>query len=72
MWVDTADTLLYRVDAEAGEPGPPDRLMVCDDPAPPTRWGRFVRGCACEPYPFDAPLRSYERQWNLALDPDGT
>jgi phosphatidylserine/phosphatidylglycerophosphate/cardiolipin synthase-like enzyme len=72
LWVDSANTLLFRLDTAAGEPSQPDRLMVCDDPAPPTHWGRFVRGCACGPYPFDAPLRSYDRQWNLALDPDGT
>jgi len=72
LWVDTADTLLFRQNTEAGEPSQPDRLMVCDDPAPSTAWGRFVRGCACGPSPFGGPLRSYETQWNLALDPDGT
>ncbi|MGO4221436.1 phosphatidylserine/phosphatidylglycerophosphate/cardiolipin synthase family protein [Lysobacter sp. TAF61] len=72
LWVDTGNTLLFRMDTEAGEPSQPDRLMVCSDPPPPTRWGRFVRGCACAPYPFGGPLRSYQRQWDLALDPDGT
>jgi phosphatidylserine/phosphatidylglycerophosphate/cardiolipin synthase-like enzyme len=72
LWVDNGNTLLFRLDTEVGEPSQPDRLMVCDDPLPPTHWGRFVRGCACGPFPIVAPMRSLERQWNLALDPDGT
>ena len=73
LWVDTVDTLLLRMDPEAGDPSQPDRLMLCDDPKPPAnQLGRFFRDCMCGPYPFGGPLSSFDTQWNVALDPDGT
>jgi phosphatidylserine/phosphatidylglycerophosphate/cardiolipin synthase-like enzyme len=72
LWVDTADTLLFRMDTEAGESSQPDKLILCDDTTPSSGPGRFFRDCACAHYPFEGPLRSFEMQWKYALDPDGT
>lgn len=72
LWVDTPDTLLFRMDTEAGDQYQPDRLILCDDPMPPPGLGRFYRNCACGPSPLGSAVRSYDTQWNQALDPDGT
>lgn len=82
LWVDTKDTLLSRMDLEAGDPYQPDDLILCDKPMVESgiifEMGRFFRDCACGRWPLGpaslltTELRSIESQWHLILDPDGT
>jgi hypothetical protein len=60
------------MDLEAGDPYQPDHLILCDAPPPPPGLGRLYRNCACGPSPLGVAVRSYDNQWNIAIDPDGS
>jgi phosphatidylserine/phosphatidylglycerophosphate/cardiolipin synthase-like enzyme len=72
LWVDTPDTLLFRMDIAKGDPYQPDNLILCDQSPPSGSMQRFLRRCACEKGALTLVVRDEENQWNLAIDPDGS
>jgi phosphatidylserine/phosphatidylglycerophosphate/cardiolipin synthase-like enzyme len=74
LWADTPDTYLARLDLDRGEPGQPDRALVCD-PARPRGggWAESMESWACAFHDLVAPgPMGRELQWDLVLDPDGS
>lgn len=73
LWVDTPDTLISRLDLEAGNPYGPDRLVLCDDPKKTFGLGQIAQNIACDYAPrLRIPTKSYDAQWDHLLDPDGS
>ncbi|TQC42329.1 hypothetical protein EEB14_49460 [Rhodococcus sp. WS4] len=78
LWVNTKDTLLEPMDTDVGDPNQPDRLLVCSEPGPSpidptTSMAALFYYLACQSDGIiGKQFRSYDNQWNLLLDPDGT